>query len=162
MAQLNEAGTVIEDSRPPDHQFGTDRRDSRGGLANIATTPDGRMVLAYLARRGDDPKLYLRLGEVTIDPATGHPWCMAPKWWNSPDPGSSASPPSRLTEAGSTRPQPERDVGSKRSRALPGVGNTRAASRVGAETRTVTHKTLLDGESRPSCSGPGSSQGSAT
>ncbi|SIN70343.1 hypothetical protein SAMN05444166_0255 [Singulisphaera sp. GP187] len=42
-------------------------------LANIAATPDGGLVLAYLARQEGDPKLHLRLGSVKIDATTGHP-----------------------------------------------------------------------------------------
>lgn len=42
-------------------------------LANVTATPDGGLALACLVRPSEDRALRLRLGPVTIDPATGHP-----------------------------------------------------------------------------------------
>jgi hypothetical protein len=42
-------------------------------LASVSTTVDGRLVLAYLVRRGERRELELMLAPLTIDATTGTP-----------------------------------------------------------------------------------------
>ncbi|AGA31498.1 hypothetical protein [Singulisphaera acidiphila] len=43
-------------------------------LAAVSSAVDGRLMVAYLVRRGARSELDLQLAPLTIDPATGNPW----------------------------------------------------------------------------------------
>jgi hypothetical protein len=56
---------------------GEPRGDFEERLANVAATPDGQVVLAYLARRRRESNWRLRVAPLRFDPATGAPRVLA-------------------------------------------------------------------------------------